>query len=268
MAPEQVRGKALPASDLYSLGVTCVHLLTGVSPFDLFDINHDRWAWRDYLLTETKVSDRLGQVLDKLLQSAISQRYQSATAVLQALNPVKSSQIQAVRSQRSPKAFPQADSHSKANSLITQGQVDYTRLRNALASARWEEADQVTWALLCEILGKPPKTYLNGGDIENFPCLDLRTIDQLWTKYSHKHFGFSVQTKIYESVAQDYGSFCDRVGWPSHNSISVYTVMNFSRLAPRGHLPSRIWVGGYYWWRHPSFMASRLTACQSTCLSY
>ena len=36
-APEQVRGKAVFASDIYSLGVTCVHLLTGVSPFDLFD---------------------------------------------------------------------------------------------------------------------------------------------------------------------------------------------------------------------------------------
>ena len=32
MAPEQTRGKALPASDLFSLGVTCIHLLTDVAP--------------------------------------------------------------------------------------------------------------------------------------------------------------------------------------------------------------------------------------------
>jgi serine/threonine protein kinase len=48
VAPEQARGKAVFASDIYSLGVTCLYLLTGISPFDLFDIvNHD-WVWRDY----------------------------------------------------------------------------------------------------------------------------------------------------------------------------------------------------------------------------
>ena len=37
VAPEQMNGKAVNASDLYSLGVTCLYLLTGISPFDLFD---------------------------------------------------------------------------------------------------------------------------------------------------------------------------------------------------------------------------------------
>lgn len=32
-APEQLKGKAVFASDLYSLGITCVHLLTQVHPF-------------------------------------------------------------------------------------------------------------------------------------------------------------------------------------------------------------------------------------------
>ena len=31
----------------------------------------------------------------------------------------------------------------------------------------------------------------------NFPCDDLRTIDQLWVHYSNGKFGFSVQKKIY-----------------------------------------------------------------------
>ncbi|MFO0173892.1 MAG: protein kinase domain-containing protein, partial [Aphanizomenon sp.] len=34
---EQIRdGKAYPASDLFSLGATCFHLLTGISPFQLW----------------------------------------------------------------------------------------------------------------------------------------------------------------------------------------------------------------------------------------
>jgi serine/threonine protein kinase len=34
-APEQIMGKAVFASDFYSLGVTCIHLLTQVSPIDI-----------------------------------------------------------------------------------------------------------------------------------------------------------------------------------------------------------------------------------------
>lgn len=79
-APEQARGKAVFASDLYSLGVTCIHLLTQISPFDLFDSSDDRWIWRDYLLTP--VSPCLQYVLDKLLQRALSLRYPSAQAAL------------------------------------------------------------------------------------------------------------------------------------------------------------------------------------------
>lgn len=94
-APEQAFGKAVFASDLYSLGVTCVHLLTQVAAFDLFDSREGQWVWRDYLL-ENPVSPELGRVLDKLLESAIAKRYQSAAEVLEDLNP------QPVSARRSP----------------------------------------------------------------------------------------------------------------------------------------------------------------------
>ncbi|MEH2380506.1 MAG: serine/threonine-protein kinase [Nostoc sp.] len=82
-APEQARGKAVFASDLYSLGVTCIYLLTQISPFDLFDIANDCWVWRDYLTS--RISDRLAQILDKLLQNAVNRRFQSADEVMQAM---------------------------------------------------------------------------------------------------------------------------------------------------------------------------------------
>jgi serine/threonine protein kinase len=83
-APEQLRGKALFASDLYSLGVICIHLLTGISPFNLFDDHENSWVWEDYLTTS--VSRFLRQILNKLMQSATRQRYSSAKAVLQDIN--------------------------------------------------------------------------------------------------------------------------------------------------------------------------------------
>ncbi|MBG1258898.1 serine/threonine-protein kinase [Nostoc commune] len=91
-APEQTKGKAVFASDLYSLGVTCIYLLTQIPPFDLFDIANDCWVWRDYLTS--KISDvwrqdskslRLGQILDKLLQKTVNRRFQSADEVMQAM---------------------------------------------------------------------------------------------------------------------------------------------------------------------------------------
>ncbi|MGH2412146.1 MAG: protein kinase domain-containing protein [Microcystaceae cyanobacterium] len=84
IAPEQIKGRAIFASDLYSLGVTCIHLLTQISPFDLFDSRENVWVWRDYLLTP--VSESLGRILDNLLHSATKRRYQTASEVLQDLD--------------------------------------------------------------------------------------------------------------------------------------------------------------------------------------
>jgi Ca-activated chloride channel homolog len=101
-APEQVRGKATFASDLYSLGVTCIHLLTQVPPFELFDSGENAWVWRHYLgkttndgfvnSTPSKKSKRstikdeqLGIILDKLLESGTTRRYRTAEEVLKAL---------------------------------------------------------------------------------------------------------------------------------------------------------------------------------------
>lgn len=80
VAPEQAMGKAVFQSDLYSLGVTCIHLLTQIPPFDLMDYGEGRWVWRDYL--RQPVSEELGSILDKLLQRGTKRRYQSAAEVL------------------------------------------------------------------------------------------------------------------------------------------------------------------------------------------
>lgn len=83
---EQVlHGKAYPASDLYSLGATCFHLLSGVNPGELSLRKGYGWIdnWRQHL--QQPVSQDLGRVIDKLLREDYQQRYQSAEAVLQDL---------------------------------------------------------------------------------------------------------------------------------------------------------------------------------------
>ncbi|KOP24673.1 hypothetical protein AMR41_18775 [Hapalosiphon sp. MRB220] len=84
---EQMQGgEAYPASDLYSVGATCFHLLSGIHPWELWKRQGYGWvtSWRQHL--SQPVSQNLGSVLDKLLQDEYQQRYQSAGEVLQALN--------------------------------------------------------------------------------------------------------------------------------------------------------------------------------------
>ncbi len=251
MAPEQTKGKALQASDLYSLGVTCIYLLTNVSPFDMFDIINNRWAWRDYLLKDNRVSDRLGRILDKLLENTIAQRYQCAAEVLQVLNSA----------QRATHSLLQ---RTAGNDLVSEVGIDYTRLRELLARKKWKDADQKTWDVLGQALGKSPGYYLQISDIKKLPCEDLWTIDKLWVKYSSGRFGFSVQKYIYEDVGEDYPSFCERIAWPVHAPLNLDSVLQFNLKAPMGHLPSRRWVGGYHWWRHAGALAEKLEQCGIT----
>lgn len=91
-APEQSFGRAVFASDIYGLGVTCIHLLTNKHPFDLFDPNENAWVWRQAL--QSPVSDTLGRILDKMVASAINQRYQSAAEILQELTPTPLLKVQ------------------------------------------------------------------------------------------------------------------------------------------------------------------------------
>jgi formylglycine-generating enzyme required for sulfatase activity/tRNA A-37 threonylcarbamoyl transferase component Bud32 len=83
---EQIQlGEAYPASDLFALGATCFHLLTGVHPFNLWTINGFSWVnnWRQHL--PNPVDQDLGKVLDKLLKIEIQERYQSADKVIKDL---------------------------------------------------------------------------------------------------------------------------------------------------------------------------------------
>lgn len=106
VAPEQMRGKVFPASDLYSLGVTCIRLMTQVPPLDMYDCNTERWWWRDFLPKGTSISNELGEILDKLLQTNLSQRYSFAAEVLQDINAALDLRHQNFLSLKTPLAKP------------------------------------------------------------------------------------------------------------------------------------------------------------------
>jgi serine/threonine-protein kinase len=81
--PEQMlMGQCYPSSDLYSLAVTALVLLTRISPTELFDSHSMEWQWQNYV----KLSDNLGQIFSKMLAEKPKDRYRSAKEVLAALS--------------------------------------------------------------------------------------------------------------------------------------------------------------------------------------
>ncbi|MGK7916986.1 MAG: protein kinase [Prochloraceae cyanobacterium] len=81
-APEQYRGLTTPVSDLFSLGVSCFYLLSGINPQKLSSDRGDNWLdnWRQHI--KTPLSQKMVFILDKLLQKDISKRYQDAAQVI------------------------------------------------------------------------------------------------------------------------------------------------------------------------------------------
>lgn len=80
MAPEQFSGRAVPASDLYSLGATLVHLLSGKPPAEL----PAQGLRLDYH-AHVSIDAALRQWLDRLLAPEPADRFASAAQALQAL---------------------------------------------------------------------------------------------------------------------------------------------------------------------------------------
>ncbi|NET62036.1 MAG: serine/threonine protein kinase [Symploca sp. SIO2E6] len=80
--PEQLQqGMASANSDLYALAATALVLLTGKEPTQLIEPQSMKWDWQ----REVNLSPRLGDILDRMLQRKPSDRFESATEVLQAL---------------------------------------------------------------------------------------------------------------------------------------------------------------------------------------
>lgn len=101
---EQLRsGQVFVNSDLYSLAVTALVLLTGKEPQNLYDSHKGTWRWGQ----EISISSQLQPVLQKMLAHKVSDRFASADEVLKALQ----SQI------------PLASS-AKQNSNISQAQTN------------------------------------------------------------------------------------------------------------------------------------------------
>lgn len=82
---EQYGGRAIPASDLYALGATLIHLMTGVQPADLAQSN-----LRLQFTQLVRAKPALVRWLEKMTDPVVENRFQTAQAALNVLqsNPL------------------------------------------------------------------------------------------------------------------------------------------------------------------------------------
>jgi GUN4-like len=74
--------------------------------------------------------------------------------------------------------------------------IDYRPLESFLNKQSWKEADEETLQIMRSLSfnGGFPESVIN-----EFPCEVLQALDELWVRYSHGRFGFSVQRECYLS---------------------------------------------------------------------
>ena len=90
MSSEQAAGRPIYSSDLYSLGLTAIFLLTGKSPHELeTDPHNGEIIWKEHVLN---LDPELAAVIDKAIRFHPRDRFSSAREMLDALKPVSISQ--------------------------------------------------------------------------------------------------------------------------------------------------------------------------------
>jgi serine/threonine protein kinase len=168
-------GRAYPSSDLYALAVTAIVLLTGREPNALFDENQLTWNWQRWV----RVNPRFAQVLNRMLNNIPSDRYQSATSVIQALQVVDQpnvptpdvSNLQTMAVGRSPNPVSPPAYSNKPDPVIPPSRassvLDNPLALGAIGSAVVILAGFGSWALVSSIRSQsnapsetaPPQTF-------------------------------------------------------------------------------------------------------------
>ncbi|MBD2038359.1 GUN4 domain-containing protein [Leptolyngbya sp. FACHB-321] len=132
---------------------------------------------------------------------------------------------------------------SLGDDLSSEVGVSYTALRDVLREGQWWEANIRTKKIMLKIAKREEERWLNDSSIENFPCIDLRTIDNLWMNYSQGKFGFSIQKRIWQECGsprdsnENWNKFGDCVGWRTEGEWIFEGDETFAISAPKGHLP-------------------------------
>jgi serine/threonine protein kinase len=257
----EIRAKRGAYTDVYALAATLYYILTLKLPFPAPFLQEGAQLIPPKQ-HNPKISDRLNNAILKGMELYPENRPQSIQEWLGLLVENASSISSSIKRTLVPSNSP------VALATTSTFKKDYIALQQLLRAAQWKEADRETAKIMLKIANREKKGWLDRVHLEEFPCEDLRILNQLWLEASRGHFGFSAQKEIYESLggtskynSQIWRNFCDRVGWRENQHWLSYANLNFSLWAPKGHLP----MLGMHFWGFTGWIAAiteRLIECQ------
>jgi serine/threonine protein kinase len=121
-------GRAYASSDLYSLGVCCLVLLTGLEPAQLFDDGAGVWNWR----SRASTTDEFAALLDRMLAQKPSDRFGTAEDALRSLHALPEIPVVVVPIPSQPhqeKSFAKDKSKSRTIAIAPPVALQDERLR-------------------------------------------------------------------------------------------------------------------------------------------
>lgn len=124
--------------------------------------------------------------------------------------------------------------------LKSESNIDYTQLQELLVNQDFQAADSLTLRLLCQLAGDTAiqRKWLYFTEVDNFPIIDLQTINTLWLVFSEGKFGFSVQRELWLSARKNWEKLWVQIGWKNGNNWTRYPdEFTWNLTAPKGHLP-------------------------------
>jgi curved DNA-binding protein CbpA len=89
-----------------------------------------------------------------------------------------------------------------SENLRSERAIDYTTLQNLLSSGRWAEADRETMQVLLKAVNRLQQGWVRLEDCVKFPCVDLCTINHLWTQHSGGRFSLVTQKQAWRTVSR------------------------------------------------------------------
>ena len=224
-APYELTRKGIRHStvDIYCLAGSLYYAITGQCPTNSFDRKYEQEELVPPKQLVPSLSDAVNEAILQGMALEAKDRPQTMEEWLNFLSSSQANLTEVI--------------------LASDVGVNYQNLENLLKAGQWKAANQETIRVMLKVAKREQQGWLNYESIENFPCTDLRTIDQLWVKYSNGHFGFSVQKRIWLECGGkvDYETECllgDRLGWRKFEGWLEEYEYNYSLDSTQGHLPA------------------------------
>lgn len=211
------------------------------SPSDLPDSS-------DELLSRLKSESERSQL--QLIQDMLTLESRGWMALInflverkaQAPTPIDGKIFQALMQVDAPDIKPMLQSHFPHGLVPLQSAkgIDYSRLQTLLVEQDYQAADRVTLEKLCELAGPAAvqRKWLYFTEVDNFPSVDLHTINRLWLVFSEGKFGFSVQRDLWVNLGKNWERLWPQIGWKTGPTWTRYPQeFTWDLSAPKGHLP-------------------------------